>query len=115
MTIQTVFSDGTIGPIVKTKSDIRVHDTTLVDLQENEPGSFQLTAKRSGSTTLSIECNLIDGKHRIDPFAMGSVGVCGGVVLKRAIVFKIYDAVDAVAREYGFLGAVVECCGIVDE
>ena len=62
VTIQSVLSDGTIGPVVKTKTDIRVHDTTLVSLLENEPGSFQLTAKRSGSTTLSIECKLIDGK-----------------------------------------------------
>ncbi|HUP79239.1 MAG TPA: hypothetical protein VM260_11855, partial [Pirellula sp.] len=62
VTIQYVLSDGTIGPVVKSETDIRVRDTTLVSLLEHEPGSFQLTAKRSGNTTLSIECKLIDGK-----------------------------------------------------
>ncbi len=62
VTVQTVLSDGTIGPVVGTTPYIQIVDPSLVKLESSEPGCFQLTAKRSGTTTLSIETKLSDGE-----------------------------------------------------
>ena len=62
VTVQTVLSDGTIGPMVGTTPNIQILDPSLVKLESSEPGCFQLTAKRSGTTTLSIEYKLSDGE-----------------------------------------------------
>ncbi len=75
LTIQTVLSDGTTGAMVLSKSTFQLLDPTLVSLESMEPGFCKLTAKRSGSTQLTIECKLSDGEtvHAIATIACRNV------------------------------------------
>ncbi len=62
LTIQTVLNDGTTGAMVLSKPTFQLLDPTFVSLESIEPGFCKLTAKRSGSTQLTIECKLSDGE-----------------------------------------------------
>ncbi len=75
LTIQTVLSDGTTGAMVLSKPTFQLLDPTLVSLESMEPGFCKLTAKRSGSTQLTIECKLSDGEtvHAIATIACRNV------------------------------------------
>ncbi len=62
ITIQTVLSDGSIGPAIGSKPQVQLLDPSLVQWEASETGTLQLTAKRSGATTLQIEYQLSDGQ-----------------------------------------------------
>ena len=62
ITIQTVLSDGSIGPAIASKPQVQLLDPSLVQWEASETGTLQLTAKRSGATTLQIEYQLSDGQ-----------------------------------------------------
>ncbi len=61
VTVQSVMSDGTIGSVIMTKPDFRFLDPSLVTLDFTDKGFYKLTAKKSGTTKLSVECRLSDG------------------------------------------------------
>jgi hypothetical protein len=62
ITIQTILSDGSIGPAIASKPQVQLLDPSLVQWEASETGVLQLTAKRSGTTTLQIEHQLSDGQ-----------------------------------------------------
>lgn len=82
--IQTVLSDGTIGAAIGTKPDFRVIDPSLVTVDYLDKGFYKLTATKSGTTTLSIECKLKDGTTAS---AMAAI-VCRDIEKSRDIEFS---------------------------
>ncbi len=100
LTIQTVLSDGTTGSMVLSKPTFRLLDATLVSLECIEPGFCKLTAKRSGSTQLAIECKLSDGET---VHALANI-VCRNV--EKAIEVEFSNHIQAVlARNSCNMGA----------
>ena len=84
VTIQSVLSDGTIGAAIMTKPDFRFLDPSLVTLDYTDKGFCKLTAKKSGTTTLRIECKLNDGSTASATAAI----VCRDVEKSRDIEFS---------------------------
>ncbi len=84
VTVQSVLSDGTIGAAIRTKPELRFLDPSLVTVEYTDKGFYKLTAKKSGTTKLSIECKLNDGSTASATAAI----VCRDVEKSRDIEFS---------------------------
>jgi len=62
LTIQTLFSDGTVGPLTDAEPKLEIKDPTLVKVSRFGSGTIQFQSRRSGTTTLNIECKLNSGE-----------------------------------------------------
>ena len=83
-TVQSVLSDGTIGSVVTAKPDFRFLDASLVTLDFADNGLCKITAKKSGTTTLLIECKLSDGTTA----SASATIVCWNVETPREVEFS---------------------------
>ncbi len=61
ITVQTMLDDGTIGPMADATPVVKIQEPALVDIVSSAAGTFSISAKQTGKTTLHVECMLNDG------------------------------------------------------